>query len=161
MTPADVPAVLERLREQNERDSTSYQCPMVFDSMGARLPSIPLALVVIDEDDRVLQGIVFEKTVEMMSFGINARASIAAMHEQEAIFYLLKERGYKDLHILVPNERVSQMEHGLDRILGMNRTTEVLTHFYRLIDQSENEDLRKWYATQEARHEPEPAASSH
>ena len=148
MKPADVPAVQELLREQNERDGTSYQCPLVFDSRGARLPSIPLALVAVGEDGVVRQGHVFERTVEQLTFGIDPEATVCSMHEQEAVTFLLRERGYEDLHILVPNQRVAQMAHGLSKIYGMIDMSELLTHFYRRLDPVENTELQEWYAQQ-------------
>ena len=147
MTPADVPAVQERVQEQNERDGTSYSMPPVFDSAGGRLPTIVLALVAVDIDSGdVVQGHVFLKTIEQMTFGIDPKATVCSMHEADAVLYLLRERGYHDLHILVPPERVKQMEHGLERIYGMSMTG--FTHFYRLLDPEENEALQKFYEDQ-------------
>jgi hypothetical protein len=147
MTPADVPAVLERLKEQNARDRTSYAMPVVFDTRGARLANIPLALVAVTETGEVRQGHVYEVTLEGMSFGIDPEATVCSMHEQEAVFFLLRERGYHDLHILVPRERVKQMRHGLKKILGMTDTG--LEHFYRLLDPAENAELQKFYESRE------------
>lgn len=149
MTPADLPVVRERLREQNERDGTSYSMPVVFDSQGKRLPSIPLALVAVDvETGEVIQGHVWERTLEHMCFGIDSEATVCSMHEQDSVFYLLRQRGYRDVHILVPKERAPEMAHGLTNILGMTNTG--LMHFYRLLDRDENEALRKWHEEQEA-----------
>ena len=146
MTPADVPAVLARLKEQNERDGTSYGMPAVFDESGKRRASIPLALVAVDvETNEVVQGHVWERTVEQMTFGISAEATVCSIHEHPEVFHLLRERGYTDLHIFVPTQRAPQMEHGLNSILGMTDTGETLRHFYRLLDPAENEQLRQWY----------------
>lgn len=147
MRPSDVSKVEGLLREQNERDNTSYSMPRVFDSSGSRLPSIPLALVAVDEDTgEVVQGTVYEQTVEGMTFGINPKATVCSMHEHPAVFYLLRERGYKDLHILVPGKRVKQMKHGLETILEMSATG--LTHFYRMLDPEENAEVKKFYEQQ-------------
>jgi hypothetical protein len=146
MRPADVSAVLERLREQNERDGTSYRMPQVFDEHGQRLAKIPLALVAVDvETGEVVQGHVWERTVEQMTFGISPEATVCSMHESPAVFHLLRERGYDDLHILVPVERAAEMEHGLDSILKMTDTSATLRHFYRLLGTAENDALRNWY----------------
>lgn len=146
MRPNDVPAVLHRLREQNYRDKTSYTLPRVFDERGVRLPNIPLALVAVDvETQMVEQGHVWIRTLEQMSFGISPEATVCSMHEHPAVFHLLRERGYTDLHILVPKERVGQMAHGLDSILKTIDTGETLRHFYRLLDPAENDELRNWY----------------
>jgi hypothetical protein len=146
MRPNDVPAVLQRLREQNRRDGTSYSMPQVFDERGVRLPGIPLALVAVDVDTGlVVQGHVWIRTLEQMSFGTNTQATVCSMHEHPAVFHLLRERGYRDLHILVPVERVPEMKHGLDSILKTIDTGETLKHFYRLLDPAENDGLRNWY----------------
>jgi hypothetical protein len=153
MRPADVPAVLERLREQNERDGTSYGMDLVFDPQGRRLPNIVLALVAVTEDGEVRQGHVWAKTLEQTTFGIDPEATVCSMHEQDAVFYLLRERGYVDQHILVPVERAPQMEHGLNRIYGMHDTSKVLKHFYRRLDAAENADLAEFYKDREDAHE--------
>lgn len=146
MRPNDVPAVLQRLREQNRRDGTSYTMPKVFDEKGVRLPNIPLALVAVDvETGLIVQGHVYATTIEGMTFGIDPHATVCSMKEHEAVFWLLRERGFKDLHILVPNERVKDLQHGLDSMLGMIDTGETLKHFYRLLDPAENDELRNWY----------------
>lgn len=148
MLPADVPAVQEKLREQNERDGTSYAMPVVFDADGKRLASIPLALVAVDEETgEVVQGHVWERTVEQMTFGISREATVCSMHEQEAVLYLLRERGYRDMHIFVPPGRVKQMQHGLEKIYGMSATG--MVPFYRLLDPAENAALRQFYEERE------------
>jgi hypothetical protein len=150
MSPADLPAVEALLREQNERDQTSYAVPVVFDQEGKRVPNVALALVAVDsETGQVVQGYVFERTIEMMCFGTDPQASIETMHEQAGIFYLLLARGYRDLHIAVPKNRAQDVEGGLDRILGMVDTSEFTKHFYRLLDPAENLKLREWYKDQE------------
>jgi hypothetical protein len=153
MTPADMPALKERLKEQNKRDGTDYQVPRVFDSSGRRVPACALALVAYDvETGEVMQGHVYERTLEQMSFGISPEATVCSMHEQDAVFFLLREKGYRDLHVLVPNPRVKDMKHGLEKILAMKCTRKHLTHFYRLLDTAQNDELRQWYADQEATH---------
>jgi len=150
MLLGDVPAVEALLREQNERDQTSYGLPLVFDQEGKRVPNVALALVAVDsETGQVVQGYVFERTIEMMCFGTDPQVSVETMHEQDGIFYLLRSRGYRDLHIAVPKNRAQDVEHGLDRILGMIDTSEFTKHFYRLLDPEENRKLREWYKDQE------------
>ncbi len=150
MTAADLPALSERLAEQNERDGTSYGLPEIFDADGRRQASIALALVACDtETGEVMQGHIYERTVEQMSFGISPEATVCSMHEQEAVFFLLREKGYRDLHVLVPNQRVEDMRHGLEKILKLNCTEGILTNFYRLLDPIKNDELRQWYGDQE------------
>lgn len=147
MRPADVPKVIELLRKQNERDGTSYAVPPIFDANGQRLSSIPLALVAVTEDGEIRQGHVFERTVEQMTFGIDPEATVCSMREQDAVFFLLRERGYRDLHILVPPERAPQMQHGLEKIYGMTSTG--MVPFYRLLDPVANRELQKFYQERE------------
>ena len=155
MMPEDVPAVLNLLEEQNRRDGTSYAMPQVFDGQGGRLSRIPLALVAVDvETGAVVQGHIWEKTLEHMAFGISAEATVCSAHEQEAVWFLLREAGYRDEHMLVPNDRLALMEHGLETILGMTNTGKVLTHLYRLLDPVENLELRNFYA---GLNQPKPA----
>lgn len=155
MTPADVPQALERLEEQNARDGTSYALPRVFDEKGQRLRQIPLALVAEDmETGRVVQAHVWETTLEHMAFGVDARATVGSMREQEAVWYLLRQRGFTDEHMFVPVERAPDMKHGLETILGMIATEKVLMHFYRRLDPAENNELRQWYEEQGKKDEP-------
>lgn len=148
MVPADVPAVEERLREQNERDETSYSMPTVFDERGQRMPNILLALTAVDEEtNEIMQGITVERTAELMMFGTNPRATVCSMHNHEAIWFLLRQRGLRDVHILVPEDRAPDMKHGLEKIIGMSATG--MTHFYRLLDSQENAELQKFYAERE------------
>lgn len=148
MLPADVPAVLELLKVQNERDHTSYGMSQVFDERGSRLPNIPLALVAVDEETgEVVQGHVFESTVEQTSYGVSARATVCSMEEQDAVLYMLRNRGFRDMHIFVPEVRAKDMQHGLERIYGMIGTG--MRHFYRLLEPEENAALQKFYAGRE------------
>lgn len=158
MTPADVPAVLDRLREQNERDGTAYFLPQIFDKDGKRLPNIPLALVAVDVDSgQVEQGHVWERTIEHTAYGISARATVCSMEEQDAVAFILREHGYRDEHIFVPEHRVSSMAHGLERIYGMSQTG--LTHFYRMLDPQENAAVQKFYQDQKQDHKELEAAN--
>lgn len=141
--PSDIPAVQELLREQNERDGTSYTVPNLFDGNGSLLRNIVLALVAVTSDGEVKQAHVWEKTIEQMTIGIDPEVTVCSMREQDAVFFMLRERGYRDFHILVPPERAPQMEHGLRRIYGMSATG--LQHFYRLLDPEENASLLNFY----------------
>lgn len=158
MVPADIPILEERLKEQNERDGTSYFLPMVFDGEGTRLRRIPLALTAIDtETGEVIQGHIWEMTLEHMAFGVSPGATISSMAEQDAVWYLLRQRGFRDEHMLVPVNVAPRMEKTLQRTLGMIDTGEMLKHFYRLLDPAENAGLERWYQEQEEKSEPSPA----
>jgi hypothetical protein len=147
LTPADIPVLEEKLREQNDRDGTSYSLPQIFDERGRRLGRIPLALAAVDvETGEVAQGHVWETTLEQMTFGADAEATVCSLHELEAIAFVLRERGYRDFHTLVPPASVAQMEHGLEKIGRMSKTG--MTHFYRLLDPAENQATRDFYEQQ-------------
>ncbi len=149
MTPADVPAVKELLRMQNLRDGTSYDIPQVFDVSGSRMWNIPLALVAVTEDGEIRQAHVWEATVEQCTYGIDPEATVCSMKEQDAVTYLLRQRGFSHMHMLVPNSIAPKMAHGLGKIYGMIDTTEHFRHFYRLLDPAENAALRQFYESQE------------
>jgi hypothetical protein len=148
MVPADVPILKKKLYEQNGRDGTSYGFPQVFDANGKRMPDIVLALTAEGiETGEVVQGHVYERTIEHSCYGVDPEATLCSMREQDAVFYLLRQRGFKDFHIFVPPGVVGQLESGLDRILGMSKTG--MCDFYRRLDADENEIVRQWYRTRE------------
>ena len=160
MAPADVPALLEKLREQNERDGTSYALPPVFDAAGRRLGMVPLALVAVDVmTGEVVQGHVWETTVEHLAIGIEPGATVSSIREQEAVWYLLRQRGFKDEHMLIPHTSAPLMENGLAKMLGMIDTGKVLKHFYRMLDPVENAELQDWYRKQEEKNVASPAGT--
>jgi len=148
MTPADVPAVQRRLEEQNKRDGTSYSVPQIFNETGQRLRNIPLALVAVSiETGEVIQGHVWEITIEQTCYGIDSEATVCSMHEKDAVLYMLRQRGFRDLHIFIPPERVRDMQHGLETIYDMSDTG--MRHFYRMLDPEENKQVQDFYREQE------------
>lgn len=160
MVPADVPILLDKLREQNERDGTSYSLPAVFDDAGRRLARIPLALVAADlETDIAVQGHIWETTVEHLAVGVEPGATVSSIREQEAVWYLLRQRGFRDEHMLIPHTSAPLMENGLAKMLGMIDTGKVLKHFYRLLDPAENAELQDWYRKQEETNVASPAGT--
>jgi hypothetical protein len=153
MEPEDVPAVLELLKAQNERDGTSYPLPQVFDDRGVRLSRIPLALVAVDvKTGEVKQAHIWETTLEHMAFGVAATVTAASAREQAAVWHLLRMRGFQDEHMLVPAERAAYLERWLEKVLGMIYTGH--EHFYRRLDPAENTDLRKFYQDQRSERSP-------
>lgn len=146
MEPSDVANVSDLCREQNKRDGTSYGVPRIFGADGRRLRSVELALVAESGPGEVAQAHVWINTLEQLSFGIDPKATVCSMHEQDAVLYLLRQRGYTDFHILVPPNRAPDMQHGLERIYGMSATG--MVHFYRLLDPLDNDELRAFYQNQ-------------
>lgn len=131
MRPRDLPAVWRHCQAQNRRDGTSYGVPEVFDRDGKLLPNIALALVTVDKKGRVRGAHIFERTLEMMSFGGGAAATGAAVDEFPEVFYELRALGYQDLHIQVPKTHVAELEAELTERMGMARDDDRLAHFYR------------------------------
>lgn len=136
MTPFDLPQVEEKARQQNERDGTTYPVPEIFQPDlstpgGWQLAeNVPLALV-SEINGRVEQAHVYLRTVEQMSFGTNRRATALSLRQAAAAFYLLKQKGYQDLHVLVPKQRTEAMKHRLAEAMGLERDDDRLAHFYR------------------------------
>ena len=160
MVPSDVPLLLERLKEQNQRDGTSYGMPQVFDEQGHRLSRIPLALTAVDvETGEPVQGHVWETTLEHMTFGTRPEATLCSIQEQAAVWYLLREKGFRDEHLLLPLTSAPRMEKALAAMLGMIDTGKSMKHFYRLLDPAENAELQDWYKQQEENDEPSSAGS--
>ena len=150
MVPADVPILLEQLRQQNERDGTSYGMPQVFDENGRKLSRIPLALTAVDvETNAPVQGHIWETTLEHMTFGTRPEATLCSIREQAAVWYLLRQKGFRDEHLLVPVSSAPKMEKNLAEMLGMIDTGKLMKHFYRLLDPAENAELQDWYRQQE------------
>lgn len=131
MQPRDLAAVQEHCRRQNERDGTSYGVPEVFDAAGSLLPNTALALVTVDATGRVHAGHIFERTLEYMGFGGDARSIALSMSDAAAVFYALRAEGYRDLHIQVPKAHAAALEKALEQRMGMARDDERLAHFYR------------------------------
>ena len=153
MEPADVPAALDLLKAQNDRDGTSYGLPQVFDERGVRLKRIPLALVAVDvKTGAVRQAHVWETTLEHTAYGVAATATAACAREQAAVWHLLRQRGFEDEHTLVPAERAPQLAGWLGKVLGMVATGHM--HFYRRLDPAENQRLRKFYEDQNGERSP-------
>lgn len=121
-------------REQNRRDGTNYPLPKVFeqaaDGSVMQVGGVPLALALV-RDGRVVQGHVFERTVELTSYGTDPQATSDSMRQSDAVFWMLREMGYMDCHLLVPQTRVGQLEHEISALMGMKRIDERLAHFYR------------------------------
>ncbi len=137
MEPRDLPRVWQAADAQNRRDGTSYPVPPIFEmdetspSFGQLKPNVVLALVT-EVNGRVRQGHVWLRTIEEMSFG-GGRAEMAfsGQHIPMALDYL-KRRGYDDVHVLVPRQRLADLEELLDG-QGLLRIDHRLAHFFRML----------------------------
>lgn len=143
LTPADVPLLWELAREQNAMDGTSYAPPRIFDDQDRRLPNIPLALKLV-VDGRLLQGHIFERQVELLTFGTSPRATALSFPHLAAAVYILKGMGYTGMHTEVPLSRLPFWAPGgtLGQRLKMTRDDERLAHFYRPFDPGREGETR-------------------
>ena len=136
MRPQDLPRIEQLAREQNERDGTSYPVPPIFDydADGRAVPALNAPLALVTERDGVVeQGSVFIRTLELMVFGTEPRATVASVRNNPSVFYLLREKGYEDLHVFIPQTRAAAMQNRLALGMGLKRDDARLAHFYRTL----------------------------
>lgn len=135
MEPRDVEQVLLLCDAQNERDGTNYPVPMIFGPDGRLVENMPLALVA-ERNGEVRQACLFQRTVEMMCFGTDPHATAFSRGEMGRAAYLLRARGYDDVHCQVPRAMADRMERPLRRA-GYERDDDKLAHFYRSLSEGE------------------------
>lgn len=137
MEPRDLPRVLQAAAAQNRRDGTSYPVPPIFDldeqspRFGQLVPNVALALVT-EVDGRVRQGHVWLRTLEEMSFGGGRDVMEFSSHHIQMALALLKQKGYDDVHQLIPHARVDDLTEMLERE-GFARIDRRLAHFFRML----------------------------
>lgn len=136
--PDDVSAIAEHHQIQNARDGTDYPMPVIFDVLGNLMPNIALAFVIMDESDKVIQGVVFERQCEMLLFGCDPHATAQLHKEIEGAFYLLRRKGYETVHCLVPKQVVIPVEKPLKKV-GFERNDFRLAHFTKDLTMPERE----------------------
>ena len=110
--PRDMPALHERLAEQNKRDGTCYPIPEIFDKDGKRDKFIPLALIV-EHHGKVHGGIIFENAgrgVEMMLVGCGPRVTAMAQSERKGIEYTLKSMGFQWIRCMITRSVVKYLK---------------------------------------------------
>lgn len=130
LQPGDVAAVWELCRKQNEVDGTDYAPPAIFDKDNNLSRNIPLALKLV-RGGRIVQTHIFERQVELMTFGLDPRASLESLRELPAAMWMLERQGYEGFHGLVPIVRVEQWQATLGNKLRMRRMDDHLAHFFR------------------------------
>lgn len=130
--PRDIPILMERLWEQNDRDGTCYPLPVLFDEDGRLKDNIPLALVV-EHAGRVDGGIIFEsKGVEMMLVGCHPRVTILAQEEQRGIEYTLRKLGFRWIRCLVTKlERILEDLEPVMEDAGFSRDDTRFASFFK------------------------------
>lgn len=128
--PSDVPRLWEICRGDNEREGTDYAVPRLFDDRDNLLPNIPLALKVMDRG-RMVQGHIFERQVELLTYGTSPRATALSLPALVFAERILSEMGYRGFHALVSRSRADRFDASVAQRLHMERDDERLAHFYR------------------------------
>ena len=129
----DIPYIEELHRQQNERDGTNYPLTQVFDEHGYQMTNVVLSVVIVDEADKVHQGVIFERGVEMMLSGCDAEATAQLEKQINGLWYLLRQKGYSNVHCLVPKDMVIPIEKPMKRV-GFQRDDFKLAHFYKSLE---------------------------
>lgn len=130
LEPADVPALWDLCREDNERMGSDYAVPRIFDDQDRLLPNIPLALKVLDRG-RIVQGHIFERQAELLTYGAAARGTAVSLPALVYAERLLAELGYLGFHVLVSRDRESRFYHAVAQRLNMQQDDGRVAHFYR------------------------------
>jgi hypothetical protein len=128
--PKDIPVLLRKLKEQNERDGTSYPLPDIFDEEGRQAENIPLAWVVQHGKDVLGGGLVESKGLEMMLIGCDPRITIVIKREGPGIIYTLKAMGFRWIRCLVTRTVVKQVK-GAMKEAGFRRDDSRFASFFR------------------------------
>jgi hypothetical protein len=129
MTPRDIPAILQLGHQQNERDGTNYPVPLLYTPNGLRSQNLPLALVA-EAQGQVVQAQLFLRTIELMVFGIDPRATAISSRHIDAAAFCLANEGYDGMHCQVPRQQAGTIEPVMQR-MGFKRDDDRLAHFYR------------------------------
>ena len=130
ITPADVPEVWALCNRDNERWGTDYMVPRLFGDDDMLLENIPLALKVVDRG-RIVQAHIFERQVELLTFGADARGTALSLPGLLFAERVLEQMGYRGFHALVPLARVRQWGRAVGQRLNMERDDGRVAHFYR------------------------------
>lgn len=137
MHPSDVARVEHLARVQNRRDGTSYPVPQVFDESGKQIDNAPLALVVTNDENEIVQAHVFQRTIEMCSFGGSQESLEFSLETIDQVCYLLSRKGYTDMHVQVPlqkHRKLSPLGKVIQKALakiGFTRDDHRMAHNYR------------------------------
>jgi hypothetical protein len=130
VTPADVPEMWELCRRDNERLGTDFVVPRIFDDNDRQLANVPLAIKVTHRG-RIVQGHIFERQAELLSFGADARGTALGLPALAFAERVLAGMGYRGFHALVALAQVGPWYSALGQRLNMQRDDERLAHFYR------------------------------
>lgn len=140
----DQEAIDDLCRIQNRRDGTDYAPPRIFSADWGDLeapkwrqnPNVPMALKVV-RDGRLVQAHVFERSLELLTFGDDRRATARSLDELPATLYLLDRQGYEGFHVRVGHGFLAQWERSLRERLRMQRNDDRVAHYYRHFRETE------------------------
>ena len=128
--PRDIPALLQKLAEQNLRDGTRYPMPEIFDDEGRQADNVPLAYV-IERAGEVFGGVVFEsKGVEMMLVGCSPRVTATLEENTSGVLYTLRAMGFRWIRSLVTKSVVKQLKPAMKEA-GFRRDDTRFASFFR------------------------------
>lgn len=129
---ADTPAILKLGREQNQRDGTNYPVPLLYKADGTRSDNLPLGLVT-ESNGEVIQAQLFLRTIELMVFGVDPRATAISARHIDAAAFCLGQIGYDGIHCQVPRHKADEISPILADRMHFKRDDDRLAHFYRHI----------------------------
>ncbi|MGA7885239.1 MAG: hypothetical protein WCA44_05805 [Acidobacteriaceae bacterium] len=128
--PRDMPALLEKLAEQNRRDKTRYPMPEIFDEDGNQADNIPLAYTV-ERGGEVYGAIVFEsKGVEMMLVGCSPRVTLTIGKEARGVLFTLSAMGFRWIKCHVSKSILGQVKAAM-KAAGFSRFDGKFASFFR------------------------------
>jgi hypothetical protein len=154
MRPQDIPEVERHCRLQNERDGTSYGVPEIFDESWRISPNIPVSLVIVDGDN-VVQGVVVERTAELLLFGTEPRATAELHKHIEGLFYVLRQKGYSGLHCFVPKQVEIPIAKPLEKA-GFVRDDFRLSHYFKNLQEPDAADIVEGSEAEDVHASPRP-----
>jgi hypothetical protein len=130
-TKEDWPAILDLHRKHQEAQGTSYELPYLF------APNIAVALVGVDESDKIHNCVYVESVAELRFVGYDARATAYSRREIDGLAYLLKLLGYRCLDCCVPRKLKKYIQKPLKRAGFEDRDKELVLFSRDLRDRNE------------------------
>lgn len=121
-TPEDWPAILGIHAQHQAAQGTNYELPYLFG------PQIALALVGVDEGQRIRSCVYVEAVAEMRFVGCDPRATAFARREIDGLVYVLKHQGFRWLECFVPRKLKKMIGKPL-RKAGFECVDRELAHF--------------------------------
>jgi hypothetical protein len=118
----DWPAIVRLHIEHQAAQGTNYELPYLFS------PQIAVALVGVDDEDRIHNCIYVERIAEMRFVGCEPKATAFSRREVRGLAYLLRLQGYRWLECFVPRKLKKAIQKPLRRA-GFECVDRELAHF--------------------------------